>query len=601
MYRTTARFQSEINQPSRTFSWSGRITLRNGQKHEFTDKDILKGTGYIQRACSGSSELEIGSVYASEFGMSLFTSIDRYMLEGASLSLNYHLHYEDGRQEQVPMGIFEVTEANRTKKRLELKGYDAMLRFDRRFMVKETFGTAYELLQFICQRCRVPLGMREGEVTLLPNGTEMLSIYPEHDIETYRDLLHYIAATLGSFAMIDRRGQLVLKQYGESPVTTLEASHRFESSLSDFKTFYTAINSTNAKTKIAEYYALENDTGLTMNLGINPLMQLGLKEKRERMCGQLLDAISKISYTPFDATTIGNPSLDPGDRVAFLLDGEVIQTLITSIEYKINGKHRIVGVGKNPYYSQSKSKHDKNLIGILNQIETEQMVIHSYSNAQAFDLSKEDTPIIQIEFASDKETDALFNASILLDVETDKLDQVRTLTAKQTTEEGGEPSVFEFTESVEVPTKIVVTYVLNHHAIEFHVPTETYLSGQHVLSLFFPLSNLQEKTMNRFSVLIRLESGQARIEQDQAIAAISGRSLGTTEVWDGKITIDEMWKREPLLASFGMKKQISDSLVVRFNQDQSTALQDIFQRQRLGGMSLRGIAGQFEAVVEDDV
>ena len=41
------------------------------------------------------------------------------------------------------MGIFEVSEANRTAHVLELKAYDYMLRFDRDFNGFETIGTAY--------------------------------------------------------------------------------------------------------------------------------------------------------------------------------------------------------------------------------------------------------------------------------------------------------------------------------------------------------------------------------------------------------------------------------------------------------------------------
>ena len=44
-----------------------------------------------------------------------------------------HLRLADGSYEAVPMGIFEVSEANRTAHVLELKAYDYMLRFDRDF------------------------------------------------------------------------------------------------------------------------------------------------------------------------------------------------------------------------------------------------------------------------------------------------------------------------------------------------------------------------------------------------------------------------------------------------------------------------------------
>lgn len=603
MYPTTSQFQREINKASRQFSWSGIIYLRDGTKHHFTDEDILKGTGFIHRACSGSTELEIGSVYASEFGLSLFSDIDRYMLEKAWLSLTYHLHYSDGLRESVPMGIFEVTEANRTMKRIELKGFDFMLRFDRNFSVTETFGTAYELLQFACDKCQVQLGISEDAIKHFPNGEELLGVYHDHDIETYRDLIHYIASSLGAIAMINRQGQLILKAYGQQPVADIQAAHRFKSSISDFKTYYTAINSTNAKTKIAEYYALERDDGLTMNLGINPLMQLGLKDKRERMCQRLLEAIGHISYTPFEATTIGNPSLDPGDMVRQVFGSEAIDGLITNIEYKINGKHRISSVGKNPYLGRSKSKHDKNLIGILNQIESEHMVVHSYTNAKSFDLTKNDIPIIQIEFASNKETQALFNASILMDVSCDTEEKVHSLQPKLVADpvepdETEALPLYEWIQTVEVPTRVVVTYVINDQQVEYHAPTETYISGRHVLNLFYPLVNLQEKSMNKLSVFIRLETGQAFIEKNHVIASISGQSLGTTEAWDGKLTVDEWWQSVSLSGDSLFQRSLKEDIRIEQNLPVENSFEHTIGRFRYKGISFQGVIEQSHCQLE---
>lgn len=571
MYLTSNEYKTAIKKNSRKFYWTGNIILKDETIIPFTNKDILKGSGYIHRSCSGSSELEIGTVYAGEFGISLFSDIDRYSLEDSKLELFYNQELENKKIETIPMGIFDVTEANRSKKILELKGYDYMLRFDKNFPVTDTFGTAFELLKLSCEKCKVELGMAEEEVKDFVNGEEVLGIYQDHDIETYRDFIHYISSTLGAFAQVSRDGKLVLKKYAENISTEVKTRERFSSSISDFKTRYTAINSTNAKTKIAEYYSLENDDGLTMNLGINPLMQLGLPEKRKRMCEVLLTEICKIHHTPFDMVTIGDPSLDVGDRVAISYAEEKIEGLITDIEYKINSKHRILGVGKNPYLSRAKSKNDKNIVGLLNQIESEKLVVHAYSNYSAFNLSTTDTPIIRIEFASNKETEAIFNASILLNIICDTEEKTRKISRKVNKQveilnndrKSYDPPKFEekeeieelnFIENIETPTRIVITYVFNDTKIEHHIPKETYLSGDHILNLFYPLTKLQEKTMNNFSVLIRLESGQARICKDNAIAAISGQSLGSTEAWDGKLKIDESWKRIELSHSFILRK-----------------------------------------------
>ena len=571
MYPTSNEYKTVIKKNSRKFYWRGNIILKDGTTIPFNNKDILKGSGYIHRSCSGSSELEIGTVYAGEFGISLFSNIDRYSLEDSKLELFYHQELENKKIETIQMGIFDVTEANRSKKILELKGYDYMLRFDKNFPVTDTFGTAFELLSLTCEKCKVELGMTEDEVKAFVNGEEVLAIYQDHDIETYRDFIHYIASTLGAFAGVSREGKLILKKYAESISTEIKTRERFSSSISDFKTRYTAINSTNAKTKIAEYYSLENDDGLTMNLGINPLMQLGLPEKRKRMCEALLTEICKIHHTPFDMVTIGDPSLDVGDRIAISYEEEKIEGLITDIEYKINSKHRILGVGKNPYLSKAKSKNDKNIVGLLNQIESEKLVVHAYSNYSAFNLSTTDTPIIRIEFASNKETEAIFNASILLNIICDTEEKTRKISRKVKKqvevlnndgksydppkfEEKEETEELDFIENIEIPTRLVVTYSFNDTKIEHHIPKETYLSGDHILNLFYPLTKLQEKTMNNFSVLIRLESGQAMIGKDNAIAAISGQSLGSTEAWDGKIKIDESWKRIELSHSFLLRK-----------------------------------------------
>ena len=580
MYPTSEEYKTVIKKNSRKFYWTGNIILKDETTIPFTNKDILKGSGYIHRSCSGSSELEIGTVYAGEFGISLFSNIDRYSLEDSKLELFYHQELESKKIETIPMGIFYVTEANRSKKILELKGYDYMLRFDKNFTVTDTFGTAFELLSLSCEKCKVELGMTEDDVKAFVNGEEVLAIYQDHDIETYRDFIHYIASTLGAFAQVSRDGKLVLKKYAEGMSTEIKTRERFSSSISDFKTRYTAINSTNAKTKIAEYYSLENDDGLTMNLGINPLMQLGLPEKRKRMCEVLLTEICKINHTPFDMVTIGDPSLDVGDRIAISYEEEKIEGLITDIEYKINGKHRILGVGKNPYLSKAKSKNDKNIVGLLNQIESEKLVVHAYSNYSAFNLSTTDTPIIRIEFASNKETEAIFNASILLNIICDTEEKTRKISRKVKkrvevlNEEGKsyDPPKFEekeeveeldFIENIEIPTRLVVTYVFNDTKIEHHIPKETYLSGDHILNLFYPLTKLQEKTMNNFSVLIRLESGKAMIGKDNAIAAISGQSLGSTEAWDGKLKIDESWKKIELSHSLLLRKLKADYKVER--------------------------------------
>ena len=178
----------------------------------------------------------------------------------------------------------------------------------------------------------------------MPSGKYLYGIYGENDIESWRDLLFYVAQVLGCYCQINRQGKLELRKFGNVPVIQVSDKQRFSSSFSDFITRYTAVNSTNQKTATAEYYSASPDDGLTMNLGVNPLLQFGLKDTRERIIRNILNDISKVRYVPFDSETIGNPALDIGDVISFS-GGNADDTqiaAITGMTIKINCRNSIL-------------------------------------------------------------------------------------------------------------------------------------------------------------------------------------------------------------------------------------------------------------------
>ena len=147
MYPVSQTFLNTINSNARRYYWSGTITTKNNQVYTFDNDDIIKGSGYITRSCCGNNSLEIGTVYAAEMGITLLSNIDRYTLNDAEIRLNFNLILPDETVETVPMGIFEISEATRKTRCLEIKAYDYMLRFDEPFNIEATSGTPYN---FIC-------------------------------------------------------------------------------------------------------------------------------------------------------------------------------------------------------------------------------------------------------------------------------------------------------------------------------------------------------------------------------------------------------------------------------------------------------------------
>ena len=573
MYPVSEAFLRAVQENTRRYYWTGKITTKGGAVYPFGYEDIVKGSGYISAQCCGSAEIELGTVYAAEMGVTLFSQVDRYVLDGAKVELFYHLRVEGGGFEEVPMGIFEVSEANRTAHCLELKAYDYMLRFEKSFNGFESVGNAWAFLELCCKSCGVEMENTRAEIEGMPNGRELLSIYPENDIGTYRDVLFFVGQVLGGFFCINRRGRLELRKYGAEPVLEVQGRHRFSSSFSDFITRYTAVSSTNLRTQTAEYYGLEVDDGLTMNLGVNPLLQFGLEETRRQLCGNILADLAAVNYVPFDSSTIGNPALDLGDVLTFTggqADGEQM-TCITSFHCRIGGRQSLKCVGKNPRLAQAKSKNDKNISGLLNQIEAGKVGIHTFTNASAYVVAEDRVRVISIEFAAKEETHVQFFGQAVVDVRAAQVERRACASGSIVvpipagtgggTDGGTGGSTEDVTVEVELPViwtedgkaVVFVTYELNDSEILVHRPVETWGSGRHILSLYYPIDGLVPNITNTFNVYLRMEGGTGEIETGRCIASISGQGMAAAAAWGGTVTVEESVGRFALGGGLGMK------------------------------------------------
>lgn len=614
MYPVSDAFMQAIKSNTRKYYWTGTITTSDKKIYEFRNEDIVKGSGYISRQCCGNSEIELGSVYAAELGISLFCDIDRYTLDGAEIKLWFHLLLDDVNTESIPMGVFYVAEANRRIKTLELKAYDGMLNLDKAFNKGLSSAYPYEFLSLLSKACHVELAQTKEEIEALPNGTELLGIYQDNDIESWRDFLYYLAQTLGCFAVIDRYGKLSLTSYGSTPVMAIDIRHRFSSSFSDFVTRYTAVSSTNKKTETAEYYAKDPDDGLTMNLGVNPLLQFGLEETRKRIINTILDVVSTVEYVPFDSETIGNPALDLGDVLRFTGGhaDETKQSAITFIYTKINGKQTVKCVGKNPRLAAAKSKNDKNISGLISSIGETKLSIYTFTNALALDAGEEKLSIINMEFASGDETNAEFHAQAIMNVESNP--DTRTLTAETTIDLGtttdDEGNEVENKKVISFPlswnedgkTALSVFYVLDGHEVEEFHPKESWLSGKHLLTLYYPIIGLTANQLHTFEVLISMKNGTGHIEAQNIMATITGQGLGVQERWDGRITADDTLKM--ILLSSMPTHTLHDAVTVHFLAPKKTGLNDHVASISLTGMPMRAMKDSlrlFAPIVHDVV
>lgn len=590
MHPVSDEFLQAIDSNTRSYYWTGSIVTKNHVTYEFDNNNIVKGSGYITRQCCSSSEIELGTVYASELGITLLNDIDRYTLDGAEVKIFFHLNLPDGSIETIPMGIFEITEANRNIRCLELKGYDYMLRFDKNLKLESAGGTAYNFLNAACTSCKVEMAQSREQIEALPNGKETLGIYAENDMETFRDLIYYVAQVLGCVCQINRVGKLELIPYSKMPVDTIPAKERFSSSYSDFVTRYTAISSTNRLKEIAEYYCVDPDDGLTMNLGVNPLLQFGLQTTRARILNNILNQITTVEYVPFDSTTIGNPAFDPMDVLRFS-GGHADDTkvsCITSITYNINGKHTLKCVGKNPKLAAAKSKNDKNIVGLLNQVETNKTVVYSFMNVSPYTIKSSPTQVLSIDFTSKESTTAMFLGEFLLNVIAD--DEERTLDGIATYEDDTEETAtvkkpVKYTFTAKKTPELLVTYKVNGDTVDTFYPEKTCINGKHILTLFYPLSSVIENSENTFEVYLSITGGTLTIGELQIRATISGQGLvaGIGD-WNGRINITETFESVAFTGMDFSFDALTDSVMAQFPRRNDFSMRQVFGHISFTGM-----------------
>ncbi len=57
LYPVSDAFLEKIQENTREYYWTGEITTKNGATYSFENKDILKGSGYINNKSCSAEEI----------------------------------------------------------------------------------------------------------------------------------------------------------------------------------------------------------------------------------------------------------------------------------------------------------------------------------------------------------------------------------------------------------------------------------------------------------------------------------------------------------------------------------------------------------------
>lgn len=388
-----------------------------GKMIELGEKDIINSQSVcISYKCGSDSDFAFASVYTAECTFSFKTDADRYALYNAMVEV-----FCGNGKEFFRKGVYYISEAERRNQYVSVKAYDRMLLLDED-VDEEIVGTVYEILCHLSNRFGLELGMSENFVKSLPNAEFLYSVASDL-IDTWRDVLHYLAAVTCTFAAFDGNGRLCLCRYHENTDKEFNKNSRSSLSVSDYEVSYDSICARfvlNGTYK--QYSASEAESPKRIyDAGDIPIVRL-TQEHQQQIILNMLAEIQKIHYVPVSMKIRFNPFLELGDKVTVKgvgKTGDSVSSYIMNLKWSFRGLTQIKSVGKNPKLSTVKDKNEKKLSNLEGSIQAKDVTVHSYTNIKRYAILGGETEIITISFSAVEDTNPIFVATIPFEMDTD--------------------------------------------------------------------------------------------------------------------------------------------------------------------------------------
>lgn len=354
MYAVTEQYSQSIAKAVRTTAVSGFIKTKGGEILPINDGSIKTGSLSISSRLNSSGDFKPGGVYSSELSVT-FLGIAADGLDGARITLDFRLYRgNSGECDSVPLGTFYVdgSTIKRRGRAVSLKADDALMNFD--YPAEAISGTLHELAVTACERCDVPLRTSTEEFLALPNA-DITAEVDTSRVQTWRDLLIFIAMLTGTFVRIDRTGGLCFvpltceRDNGVIiPVREIAGAVRSSTEFSDDTTRITrlfmrrgggVISAERNLSESSEVYA-------ALELTENPLLTGLSDEDAQAALAKTLAALSVCLNRAYKTDFNGDPALETGDYVR--LRGGAVDTsrgyatgMITSQVWRYRGNHTI--------------------------------------------------------------------------------------------------------------------------------------------------------------------------------------------------------------------------------------------------------------------
>lgn len=405
MYAVSEKFKNALKSPNRKSRITGTLTTSKQVEYQINDSNIIKNSLYVTNQIVNNNKLCFGAVYAAECGFIINSDIDRYSLFGATVKLDFILKLEDSTEESLPLGVFTVDTAERVGSRIKITAIDNMSKFD--IDVSEDVNDSlYELLKYISNKCGVELAQSKEEIEALHiNATSQAYTIQRSKINTYRDALAYLCMIICANATIDNMGRLKLVQYTNTSADSNDRSTRLNNcNFSDYETTFKGVKARFfANENYYTYDAIEEDAnGLILDFGDIPIVGGTAKTKNDTI-DAILQTVKQISYVPATLYIASNPTYELGDMITcrdINNTDNSINTYVMAYKYSYREKETINCYGENPLLQNIKSKNDRQLDSIENQINTKDLIIVNATNVKAITINQDLKNIVNLKYSA---------------------------------------------------------------------------------------------------------------------------------------------------------------------------------------------------------
>lgn len=544
----------------------------------FADNNII-AMSYTNQ-CTDTKDVKFGSARIGQLkAVFVGLNISRGAWRGKKITLEYGLTLADDSVEYIPVGVFTIAAAVWSETGVTVTAYDCISDLDDAFAYSTTSGDIYDLCKLAEDITGVAFGRTKPECEELPNGDELLGLYPENDIQTVRDYISWVASTVGGFATADRGGHFIVKSFDESEVVDIFASRErvVGSVFSDYSTQYDGVNVTNIDGTV-EYYSGEGSLGgPSIAVGKNPLLQYGTDEVKTRIRKAIADVAVGIAYTPFNIALLNCPVYDLGDLIQCeggVAGESTLTCCVMGIDWTFKQTITLAGYGADPNLASGKTATDKALAGLASKTKENEVVIHTYTNAEDYDLDNHSRePVVGIDFATVKPCIVTMQHEINLDL--DVLDDTATVTAY---------------------------YYLNDE-LQSYQPVGTFSKdGKHIIPLMYFLNTLVGGQAYEWRVELQIDGGSGTIDRGDVHAWLQGQGLVALDEFAGTIHVEDVY--EPIILTreiASIVDTVSELSIADYNVKVET-LQDLWNVLGIGQKDLatlydRNVSVQFAYVV----